>query len=470
VAVTAAVASGLAFTYGGADAPALDGVDLQLAGGEVLLLEGPSGEGKSTLLRALCGLVPHFHGGRFAGRVTVAGHDTLATPPARIARMAGMVFQDPEGQAVLGSVDRDVAFGLESAGVPPDRIPARVRDALALAGAGHLAGRAIATLSGGERQRVALAAVLAPGPAVLLMDEPTSQLDDAGAAALGRALRRLAADGTAVAVAEHRPDRARALADRVVAVRRGRLGEADADPAAPHAPEAAAGGPVLAALEGVDAGHPRTPVLRGLTLELRAGQVTVLRGPNGCGKSTLLRVLAGLHRAERGRVLLGGRDVTALPAERRFPDVGLVGQDPGRHLLTERVDDEVGFALERLGLPAPERRRRVAEALAALDLGELAARHPLELSVGQRERVALAVILAARPRTIALDEPTRGMDPARKAALAALVRARAAEGAAVVVATHDAAFARAVADVALRMEGGALRPERGPAPVEAAAP
>jgi energy-coupling factor transport system ATP-binding protein len=168
-------------------------------------------------------------------------------------------------------------------------------------------------------------------------------------------------------------------------------------------------------------------------------------------------------------VLLGGRDVTAVPAERRFPEVGMVGQDPGRHLLTERVDDEVGFALERLGVPAAERRRRVAAALAALDLAGLAGRHPLDLSVGQRERVALAAILAARPRVIALDEPTRGMDPARKAALAALVRARAAAGATVVVATHDAAFARAVADVALRMEGGALRREPGPAPVEAAA-
>ena len=435
----------------------------------MVLLEGPSGEGKSTLLRALCGLVPHFHGGRFAGRVTVAGHDTLATPPARIARMAGMVFQDPEGQAVLGSVERDVAFGLESAGAPADRIPARVDEALALAGAEHLAGRSIATLSGGERQRVALAAVLAPGPAVLLMDEPTSQLDDAGAAALGQALRGLAAGGTAVAVAEHRPDRARPIADRVMAVRRGRLADADPDPPAPRAPEPAAPGPALAALEGVDAGHPGTPVVRGLDLELRAGQVTALRGPNGCGKSTLLRVLAGLHRPGRGRVLLGGRDVTALPAERRFPAVGLVGQDPGRHLLTERVDDEVGFALERIGAPAAERRRRVGEALAALDLGELAARHPLDLSVGQRERVALAAILAARPRVIALDEPTRGMDPARKAALVALVRARAAEGAAVVVATHDAGFARAAADVTLRMEGGALRPEPRPAPVEAAA-
>ncbi len=456
--MTAAVAEGLAFTYGGAAAPALDGVDLELAEGEVLLLEGPSGEGKLTLLRALCGLVPHFHGGAFSGRVTVAGHDTLTARPARIARMAGMVFQDPEGQAVLGSVARDVAFGLESAGVPAERIPGRVREALALAGAAHLAERSIATLSGGERQRVALAAVLAPAPAVLLMDEPTSQLDDAAAAALGRTLRALAGGGVAVAIAEHRPDRARALADRLLAVRRGRLEAAGPDPPGAEAPAPAPAGPVLAALEDVDAGHPGTPVLRGARLELHAGRVTTLRGPNGSGKTTLLRVLAGLHRPDAGRVVLGGRDVTGLPAERRFPEVGLVGQDPGRHLLTERVDDEVGFALSRLGLTAAERRARLAEALEQHGLTALAGRHPLELSVGQRERVALAAILAARPGVIALDEPTRGMDPDRKAALARTLRARAAEGAAVIVATHDGGFARAAGDVALEMAGGSVRP------------
>ena len=459
--MSAASARGLRFTYGGGAAPALDGVDLDVRAGEVLLLEGPSGGGKSTLLRALCGLVPHFHGGAFGGAVTVAGHDTVRTDPARICRLAGMVFQDPEGQAVLGSVERDVAFGLECAGVPAREIPRRVESALATAGALGLRGRAIGTLSGGERQRVALAAVLAPGPGVVLLDEPTSQLDDDAAAALVATLADLAASGVAVGVSEHRADRARAGADRILAVRAGRLGDAgpQEDPGAAPAP--AVPGAVLAALEGVDAGHPGRPVLRGAAIELRAGEVVTLGGPNGSGKSTLLRVLAGLHAAERGRVVLEGREVTGVPAERRFPVLGLVGQDPGRHLLTERVEDEVAFALRRLPLEGAERRARVAGALEEMDLGAVAGRHPLDLSVGQRERVALAAILAARPAVIALDEPTRGMDPSRKAALAGVLRARAAEGAAVLVATHDAAYAR-------RVGGGALGAEAGaPCPVAA---
>ena len=417
--MTLATARDLRFTYGGAPSPALDGVDLDVAAGEILLLEGPSGEGKSTLLRALCGLVPHFHGGRFSGTVTVAGHDTVRTDPALICRLAGMVFQDPEGQSVLGAVDRDVAFGLENAGLVPHAIPARVEVALAMAGALHLRGRSIATLSGGERQRVALAAVLAPGPRLVLLDEPTSQLDDDAAAALMSTLRDLARDaGAGIVMSEHRSERTRGVADRALAVRGGRCGDAEGIGPTVAAPTSAAPGRARAALEGLDAGYPGRAVVRGAWLEVRAGEITTIHGPNGCGKSTLLRVLAGLHRPERGRVVLEGEDVTSQAVERRFPALGFVGQDPGRHLLTERVDDEVTFALRALPLSAAERRAWVADAIERLDLGAVADRHPLDLSVGQRERVALAAILVARPGVIALDEPTRGMDPARKAALA----------------------------------------------------
>ena len=460
--MTLAETRGLRFRYGSSPHPALDGVNLRVERGEVVLLEGPSGGGKLTLLRALCGLVPHFHGGRFEGRVTVHGLDTMTAAPARVCRAAGMVFQDPEAQAVLGSVERDVAFGLESAGLDPARIPARVNEALELAGAAHLRGRSIGTLSGGERQRVALAAVLAPGPALLLLDEPTSQLDEPGADALVAALRGLADAGAGVVLGEHRHERGRPVADRVVALRGGRVA-APADDALPPPGAPPPAGPVRARLEGIRASHPGRPVLDGASLELRAREVTALAGPNGSGKTTLLRVLAGLHRPNAGAVVLDGADVTHLPAEHRFPAIGLVGQDPGRHLLTERVRDEVGFALARTGAPHAGRDERVERMLADLLLDGLADRHPLDLSVGQRERVALAAILVADPGVILLDEPTRGMDPEGAAALAALLRRRAAEGAAVLVATHDPGFAAALADRRLllrdgRVEAAPLRP------------
>lgn len=446
---------GLRFSYGDSGHAALDGIDLDVRAGEVLVLEGPSGGGKSTLLRALAGLVPDFHGGTVGGMVEVAGHDALAVPPAVLGAAAGMVFQDPEAQAVLGTVERDVAFGPSNAGLPAQEIMRRVEQALHDAGAAHLRGRRIDTLSSGERQRVAIAGVLARRPRVLLLDEPTSQLDSAAAAALAITLRRLADRGTAVVVAEHRAERVRPIADRVLAVCCGQVG-----PPGPHEPAPEARPPVrttappAARAEGLCAGHGGRSVLSGASLALAPGRVTALVGANGSGKTTLLRTLAGLHCPDSGRVLLGTDDVSALPPEARFPRLGMVPQDPGRHLLTERIADEIAVALRALGVPHHHAATRVAAAAAELDLHDMLQRHPLDLSVGERERVALASILVAEPAVLVLDEPTRGMDPERKRMLAGIIRARAARGAAVLVATHDGPFAALAADEVLEMRGG----------------
>ncbi len=445
---------GLRFAYGAGRGEALRGVDLDVRAGEVLLVEGPSGGGKSTLLRALAGLVPHFHGGTIGGRAEVAGVDVTDAGPAAASRVAGMVFQDPEAQAVMGTVDRDVAFGLQNAGLSAGAIPGEVARALEQAGAGHLAGRAIATLSAGERQRVAIAGVLARRPALLLLDEPTSQLDPAAAAHLAALLREVAdAEGVAVVVAEHRSEGLREVADRRIAVREGLVAE-PAPPPVPVPPAPVRPGPPALTAERIRAGYGPCDVVDGASLTLAAGTVTALSGPNGSGKSTLLRALAGIHAVRAGRVRAGDRDLTGLPAERRFPTVALVPQDPGRHLLCERVEDEVALALGATGVPPAERPGRAAAAMADLEVAALAGRHPGDLSVGERERVALAAVLVADPAVILLDEPTRGMDPRRRAALAALLRARAASGAAVLVATHDRAFAAACADRHLEMREG----------------
>ena len=440
----------LRFWPGRAERPALDGVSLEIARGEVMLLEGPSGSGKSTLLRALAGLVPHFHGGRFAGRVTVLDQDTRTTSPAALATSVGSVFQDPETQAVRATVARDIAFGLENAAVPAGQIGARTREALALVRAEHLHDRDIATLSGGERQRAAVAAVLALRPRLLLLDEPTSQLDDAGVVALEDTLLTLAASGVAIVIAEHHADRLRRVPDRTLRLVAGRLSAADDGPDA-GTPSGMAG-PELLRVDAVEARHGECAAIRACSLTLRAGTVAALHGANGAGKSTLLRVVAGLHRAHRGHVTLDGRDVTELPAEARFPQIGFLPQDAGRRLLRERVNDEIASAANRA--PRATRERRVRAVMAELDLGGLAAAHPQDLSVGERERVALATVLAADPRVILLDEPSRGMDPSRRALLADALRRRVGAGAAVLVATHDCAFAAAVADRQLELVEG----------------
>ena len=441
----------LSFWPGAAATPALDGVDLEIAAGEVVILEGPSGGGKSTLLRALAGLVPHFHGGRFAGCVTVLDQDTRTTVPAALATSVGSLFQDPETQAVRATVARDIAFGLENLAVPAERIGAGIDEVLALVGATHLRDREIATLSGGERQRAALAAVLALRPRLLLLDEPTSQLDDAGVEALEDTLLRLAASGVAIVIAEHHADRFRRVADRTIHLVASRL-VATPDEGPDAGVPGGTAGPDILRVDGIEARYGECAAITACSLALPAGTVTALHGANGSGKSTLLRVIAGLHEAYRGRVTAAGRDVTPMPAESRFPEIGFLPQDAGRRLLRERVDDEIASATRHLS--RPESHDRVAGVMAELDLAHLASAHPLDLSVGERERVALAVVLAAGPQVILLDEPSRGMDPARRAMLAEALRRRGASGAAVLVATHDQAFAAAIADRHLELVEG----------------
>ncbi len=446
----------LRFTPGRATTPALDGIDLDITAGEIILVTGPSGSGKSTLLRALGGLVPHFHGGHFAGRVTVMGLDTRTATPAQLAHWVGTVFQDPDTQSVGATVERDITFGLEHHAIPAHDIPRRVDDVLADLDAAHLRQREVANLSGGERQRAALAAVLANRPKLLLLDEPTSQLDDDGVRALETTVRGAAHHGVAVVIAEHHHARLSLRPDRTIHLDAGRVVPIAAEDSPPQPmPRTAHAGPGLA-VTSIRAGYDDALVLSDCSLVVASGEVVALHGPNGAGKSTLARVIAGLHEPISGQVQVGATDLTATPAYARYPRIGFVPQDAGRWLLRERVDDEIGLGLDHL--TAEERDRRVAAALADYDLAGLADRHPLDLSVGERERVALAAILAAHPEVIVVDEPSRGMDPAHRDQLVHIMRRHAARGAAVLIISHDPAFADSVADRHVRLVAGCIEP------------
>lgn len=435
---------GLSFTYPSAADAALQDVSWCLTPGQVCAVLGPSGSGKSTLLRALGGLVPHFHGGSFAGSVVVDGRDTRTSRPSELAGTVATLFQDPEDQVVLSRVLDEVAFGLENLGTPPREIAPRAEAALEAVGAAHLAGRPVAELSGGELQRVCLASALALEPRLLVLDEPTSQLDPAAAAALIELARGL---GIAVVVSEQRPALPLAACDRVLFLDGGRVvvdapreealerlaAERPAwvlpDESRPRPP--GPGEPVCR-LEDVRFSYrDGFPVLDGVSLELRRGETVALVGPNGCGKTTTAKLAAGLLAPAGGRAL-------------RFGRAAYLSQDPGRYLVKERAEDEVA-----VGVGGDTARARAA--LAAVGLAGYERRHPRDLSSGERERLALAAVLVTEPDLLVLDEPTRGVDPERKRELAALLRAQ-APGRATLLVTHDLAFARSVAHRTVTLE------------------
>ncbi len=476
---------GLTYTYPHRASPALAGLDLEIGTGELVVLAGRSGSGKSTLLRAACGLVPHFHGGTVSGEIEVGGRSTRDHGPAELAVSVGFVAQEPEAQVLSTTVRAELALPLELRGRPAmERARAVEEVALAL-GVEPLLDRTTDTLSGGELQRVAIASALVTRPPLLLLDEPTSQLDPVAGDELVGLLRRLNEEwGVSVILGEHRLERCLAAADRVVALVAGRLAY-DGEPAGfgafatASAPELATPAARLFELAGLEerpttvraaraalsgfgdlqapagAQHARAgsagrvldavglrleldgrEVLGPLDLGIGPGELVALVGPNGAGKSSLLRAAAGVLEPAAGRI--------ETPR-----GCALLTQRPDDYFVRERIEDELpgeagGLALEAVGLAVdPER-------------------NPADLSGGERQRLALALALAGRgaggvpPGLVCLDEPTRGLDRARKQALCGWLAELAATGAAVLVATHDVEFAAEVSRRALLLARGRL--------------
>ncbi len=446
---------------------ALAEITFSVRPGEAVLVRGPSGSGKSTLCRALMGLIPHTTPGRMDGTVRIAGMETRDHPVNALASAIGMVFQDPDTQLFSSTVEDEVAFGLEQLGMDEAAMEAAVDAAIARLGIERLRHRPIDALSWGERQRVAIAATMATAPSVLVLDEPLSGLDGGSAAALVATLAALRREtGLAVIVAEHRTELLGPLADRELVLDGGRIvadGPAQTlapapQAARPSAPYRPAGAPSveLRDLCFRYPGHARRALDR-VSLVLHPGEVTVLAGSNGSGKSTLLRMLNGLLVPERGTVTVLGRPVAGRPVAELAREVGVLFQGADYQLFADSIAGEIAFAPRNFGVDEQEIVRRTADAIGALGLGAIPLEaSPLSLSVGERQRVAIASVLAMETPVVALDEPTLGLDRPRKEALADLLRALARSGLTVLVVTHDRPFADACADRELTMADGRI--------------
>lgn len=508
---------GVSVTYADAPVPTLRDVDLHIEEGELALVVGSTGVGKSTLLGAINGLVPHFTGGRLAGRVTVGGYDTRLHPPREMADVVGWVGQDPLAGFVTDTVEDELAYGMEQLAVPPETMRRRVEETLDLLGIAELRHRPLASLSGGQQQRVAIGSVLTAHPRVLVLDEPTSALDPTAAEEVLAAVTRLVHDlGTTVVIAEHRLERVLQFADRVVHLPGGgvvtsgppevvmqtcsiappvielgrlagwaplRLSVRDARRAAGPLrerlegvrPAAADPSPLLArhpsggaALEAshVTVTYGEHVAVRDVSLQLERGSLTALMGRNGSGKSSLMWALQGSGRRRSGTVLVSSKDPKSLSDDAARRLVGLVPQTAADLLYLRTVREECLAADDQTG-SAHGTCRALLDRLVPGIGGE---QHPRDLSEGQRLALVLAVQLTAEPPVLLLDEPTRGLDYTAKRHLAQALRELRAEGRALLVATHDVEFVAACADRVVVMAEGEVIADGPTASVVAASP
>jgi energy-coupling factor transporter ATP-binding protein EcfA2 len=481
-------------SYADADAPVLSDVDLRIDEGELCLVVGRTGSGKSTLLGAINGHVPHFTGGHLVGAVRIDGRETRTHRPRDLADVVGVVGQDPLAGFVTDTVEEELAYAMEQLAVGRDAMRKRVEETLDLLGIADLRNRPLRTLSGGQQQRVAIGAALTAQPRVLVLDEPTSSLDPVAAEDVLAAITRLVHDlGLTVVVAEHRIERVLPYADRVLifpgdgrvlagppavmmatapvappVVELGRLAGWDplplsvrdarrlagplrerlataAPPASPSIVE-----PVALRARGIVVRYGDHVAVRAVDLDLAAGRVHALMGRNGSGKSSLLWALQGTGSRDRGTVDVDGRDPRSMPAHEARRRVGLVPQTPADLLYLNTVADECTQADRESQVDKGSCRALLDRISPGIDPD----RHPADLSEGQRLALVLAIQLVAAPRVMLLDEPTRGLDYGAKARLGRILADLAADGRALVVATHDVEFVAGYADqVTIMAEG-----------------
>ena len=491
-----AVFEDVSYMYPGAARLALKDISLEIQAGEFLGLIGPTGAGKTTLCLTLNGIVPQFYGGRFFGRVTVAGLDTIEHPVSRLARHVSEVFQDPETQLIATSVENEIAFALENICLPREEMQARIPQVLEAVRLDGMEHRHPHELSGGQKQRLAIAAGLAMRPDLLVLDEPTSQLDPVGRQEVFAVLRELNRElGVTILMASHSAEEMAEHADRIMLLSEGEavaLGTPDdiygdverlqalglrppqvartfhlinragyplpqipvrlsdglaalnalraqctvSPPAHLPAAPSRGGEPLLSARNLTHTYPDGTTALRDVSLDIREGEYVLIIGQNGAGKSTLVKHFLHLLEPTGGEVYYRGRDIRACEVSELARRIGYVAQNPDNQIFTSSVEEEVGFALKNLGYSPAEIERRTVENLAAMGLLEHRNRHPLSLPRGDRARIVIAAVLAMEPEIVIFDEPTTGQDFRGARSILQLSRRLHRQGKTVIVITH----------------------------------
>ena len=501
----------LIFSYPETSKPALKLKHIHIPAGAFCLVTGQSGCGKSTLLRLTNGLIPHFTGGTVSGSIRVAGQDPIQTGPELMSRQVGFVFQEAENQFVVDVVEDEIAFSLENAAVPRSEMRSRVNQVLEQLNIRHLRRRKLDTLSGGEAQRVALAAALVLNPKILVLDEPTSQLDPLAAQDVLNMLEHLRrTNGLTIVLAEHRLERILPFTDLMIHIQPDgsdcligspqeilplsrlqppvvQLGikfgwqplPLDVSSAAEFVPPnlriRTPGQPrnnslrkTVISVSELVVNYPDQPVLKNISFDIFAGERVALMGPNGAGKSTLLRSLIGLIKPAHGSISLFGESIHKRQTSEICRSVAFLPQDPNALLFSETVRKELEVTLQNHGFEINH--QEISDLLQELSLNEKSEAYPRDLSTGERQRTALGAICITQPELIILDEPTRGMDQLAKTALIVLLKRWNAAGRTVLMVTHDVEFAAEFATRTIILENGSILADGSPFEVMRANP
>ena len=497
------------FTYEGSEIPALKDINLSIKPGEIVLITGPAGSGKTTLCSCINGLIPHYHEGDHRGNILVRGYNTRKARIGGLASLVGMVFQDPESQLVTSSVADEVAFGPENFGIAREEINERVKAALKATRLEGYEEREPYNLSGGEQQACVIASIYAVQPDIYVMDEPLANLDPAGRAQVLRLIIDVAKKrGKTLVIVEHALEEVIPLVDRIVVMNRGEivrdgslqevlslgdipqvftrppivrlaeqflqqvkplrpeifyqelsskytLGTIQANVSSPQEPPRSES-PIIEIKDLSYSYVQGAEALRDISLTIREGELVAILGRNGSGKTTLVRHIIGLIKPAEGKIFVSGKDVATTPTHELAQEVGFCFQNPNHQIVTFKVRDEVIFGLRAHHVPPSEYDERIQEALEIVDLLDYIDAEVFDLGKGQKQRLALASVLALKPRILIIDEPTTGQDPQMAEGIFSIIKNLNERGTTVLMITHQMEYAAHFAHRAIVLRSGQM--------------